>query len=104
MRGAELVAPDVINHEVLTALRRHERSGLVTAERAQVAVQRLAEANVKRLATLPLVDSIWSVRENVSIGDAAYVALARRMACPLLTLDDRLRRAPGLGIAFLTLG
>lgn len=103
MRGAELVAPDVINHEVLSVLRRHERSGALSAERGTLAVRRLAQANIKRLATLALAETVWSLRENVSIGDAAYVALARRMGWPLLTVDDRLRRAPGLGVTFLAI-
>jgi predicted nucleic acid-binding protein len=42
------------------------------------------------LALLPRVLELY---ENLSAYDATYVALAERLACPLLTADDRLIRA-----------
>jgi len=36
------------------------------------------------------------LRENLSAYDAAYVALAEALDAPLLTLDERLARAPGV--------
>lgn len=38
----------------------------------------------------------WSLRENLTIYDAAYVGLAESLDTPLVTLDGRLGRAPGL--------
>lgn len=39
---------------------------------------------------------IWAWRENLTAYDAAYMALAEAMECPLLTLDERIARVPGL--------
>lgn len=52
-----------------------------------------------RFTTDPLITEMWSLRDNVTPYDAAYVGLARRNGCPLLTLDQRLIRAPRLGVA-----
>jgi predicted nucleic acid-binding protein len=100
--GAELVAPDVINPEVVQSLRGLERGGKLSEERAAKAVTRLTESTVRRVPTTGLIEEVWSVRANVSAYDGCYVALARALGCPLLTTDARLRRAPALGITFLT--
>jgi predicted nucleic acid-binding protein len=34
--------------------------------------------------------------ENVTIQDAAYIALAETLDAPLVTMDGRLARAPGI--------
>jgi predicted nucleic acid-binding protein len=38
----------------------------------------------------------WELRKNLSVYDAAYVALAERTGMTLVTLDKRLARAPGV--------
>lgn len=100
--GAELVAPDVINPEVAQSLRNLERGGKLSEDRAAKAVARLVESTVTRVPTTGLIEDVWSVRANVSVYDGCYVALARALDCPLLTTDARLRRAPALGVTFLT--
>jgi predicted nucleic acid-binding protein len=45
---------------------------------------------------------VWELHPNVVAYDAAYVALAEELAAPLLTLDQRLARAPGPTCTFLT--
>lgn len=55
-------------------------------------------APVRRMTTSGLITQIWSLRRNVTPYDACYVALAKRLPAPLLTLDLRLARAPGLGV------
>ncbi|MGH9068783.1 MAG: PIN domain-containing protein [Acidimicrobiales bacterium] len=44
----------------------------------------------------------WDLRRNLTIGDALYVALARRLPVALVTADDRLSRAPGLRVRVIT--
>jgi predicted nucleic acid-binding protein len=100
--SAEMVAPDVINPEVLSALRRLERTGKLRAGRASQAVDDLLDAGVRCFPTLPLVPEAWTLRANVSATDACYVALARDLGCPLVTRDLRLSRAPGLGVPMIT--
>jgi predicted nucleic acid-binding protein len=98
VRGTEMTAPDVVNPEVLSVLRRMERTGDVRPERARQAVADLLDAPVRRYATLPLLPVVWELRGSVSAYDACYVALARALGCPLVTGDLRLTRAPGLGV------
>jgi predicted nucleic acid-binding protein len=100
--SAEMVAPDVINPEVLSALRRLERTGKLRAGRASQAVDDLLDAGVRCFPMLPLVPEAWTLRASVSARDACYVALARDLGCPLVTRDLRLSRAPGLGVPMIT--
>jgi predicted nucleic acid-binding protein len=98
VRGTGMTAPDVVDPEVLSVLRRMERTGEVAPERARQAVADLLDAPVRRFATLPLLPVVWELRASVSAHDACYVALARALGCPLVTGDLRLTRAPGLGV------
>lgn len=47
-----------------------------------------------------LATRAWELRNNLSSYlssyQAAYVALAETLAAPLVTLDERIRRAPGI--------
>jgi predicted nucleic acid-binding protein len=96
--ATEMVAPDVVNPEVLSILRRLERAGTLAARQAVQAVDDLMDAPVRRFSTLPLLAEAWTLRANVSAADACYVVLARILRCPLLTADRKLSRAPGLGV------
>lgn len=99
---ADLVAPDVVNPEVMQTLRGLERAGKLKAARASTAVERLAQSSIARIPTRVLVRDMWSMRANVSAYDACYVALARALGSPLLTTDASLARAPGLGVTLLS--
>jgi predicted nucleic acid-binding protein len=43
----------------------------------------------------PLLPRCWELRDNLTVYDAAYVALAERLDTTLLTADARLAGAPG---------
>lgn len=101
--GAQLIAPDVINPEVLQSLRGLERGGKLAGDRAAKAVAALAQVPITRVPTTGLITDAWSLRANLSAYDACYVALARDLDCPLLTTDAPLRRAPPLGVTFLNI-
>lgn len=94
-----MAAPDLLNAEVLSVLRRLERSGILSAARAAQASDDLAQAPLQRLPTLPYVAAVWGLRASLTPYDACYVAVARALNCPLVTADARLARAPGLGIS-----
>jgi predicted nucleic acid-binding protein len=100
--ATDMVAPDVVNPEVRSALRRLERTGTLTARRAVQAVDDLMDAPVRRFSTLPLLAEAWSLRANVAAADACYVVLARILRCPLVAADRKLPRAPGLGVPLIT--
>ncbi|WP_425402289.1 type II toxin-antitoxin system VapC family toxin [Glaciibacter superstes] len=38
---------------------------------------------------------VFQLRDNISAYDAAYVALAEALGCPLLTRDSRLAKSSG---------
>jgi predicted nucleic acid-binding protein len=96
--SAELVVADLVDAEALSVLRRLERSGQLTAERAQQAVDDLEQAPLRRFPTQPLIAPAWELRKHVSTYDAFHVGLARTLGCPLVTGDLRLARAPGLDV------
>jgi len=98
---SELIAPDILNPEVLNSLRGLERGGALTAARASLAVNRLFRSRIARVPTQALLHDAWSLRHNVSAYDAMYVALAQSLRCPLLTADARLAGAPSLGIPLI---
>ena len=100
--ATDMVAPDVVNPEVLSALRRLERTGELAAQRAVQALDDLMDAPVRRFSTLPLLAEAWALRANVSAADACYVVLARILRCPLVTADRKLSRVPNLGVPLLT--
>jgi predicted nucleic acid-binding protein len=100
--ATDMVAPDVVNPEVLAALRRLERTGELTTQRAVQALDDLMDAPVRRFSTLPLLAEAWTLRANVTAADALYVVLARLLRCPLVTADRKLSRAPNLGVPMLT--
>jgi predicted nucleic acid-binding protein len=43
---------------------------------------------------------VWELRDDISIYDAAYVALAEALAVALLTADRKLTRATGTRCEF----
>jgi predicted nucleic acid-binding protein len=40
---------------------------------------------------------MWELRQNVTVYDAAFIALAETLDVPLVTCEARLARAPGHG-------
>jgi predicted nucleic acid-binding protein len=92
----ELFAPELVDLEVASYVRRAARSGQVTPERALQALRDLGDLPLERESHTPLLSRIWELRDNLMAYDAAYVALAEALGAPLLTSDARLSRASGL--------
>ena len=88
--GRDLVAPAVIDVEIMSALRGLERSHSLSASRAAAALEDLRRAPVRRFPLEPLLDRAWSYRDRLTAYEALYVALAVDLACPLVTTDDRI--------------
>ena len=99
--SVELVAPDVINLEVMQSLRKLERADKLSSDRATKAVAGLRHSAITMVPTNGLIKDAWSLRANMSAYDACYVALAKALDCPLLTTDAPLQRAARLGVTFL---
>jgi predicted nucleic acid-binding protein len=106
LAGQPLAAPDLVDLEVGSVLRRLVRSGAVPERRARLALTDLGDLSVERAPARPLLLRCWELRENVTFYDAAYVALAELLDVALLTADARLARASGprCSIQLLTTG
>ncbi len=91
-----LHVPHLLEVEVLHALRRLSFGGVVSSERALLALSRLRDTQLQRYPHTALIERIWQLRDNLTAYDAAYVALAEALNAPLVTRDARLARAPGI--------
>jgi predicted nucleic acid-binding protein len=93
----DLNAPTVLDYEVLSSLRGLTRGRLLSAARAEDLLTDFEDLQVRRW---PFEDAlrrrVFQLRDNVSAYDAAYVALAEALDCPLVTRDGRLARSSGL--------
>jgi predicted nucleic acid-binding protein len=99
----ELIAPALIDAEVASALAGLERGGKLSRGRCLEAIADLVELPLERRPLEPLLGTAWSLRHNLGLYDAFYVAAARQSGYPLVTGDDRLARAPDLGIDLVRL-
>ena len=85
--GEPLAAPDLIDVEVMSVLRRWERAREITAARAREALDDLGALPIIRYPAQVVLDGAWALRHNLSAYDAQYVALARSLPAALLTTD-----------------
>lgn len=95
LRDETLTAPELIDIEVTSALRRHHLAGLLETDRATLAIQDLAALPLQRVPHRRLLTRCWELRATITAYDAAYVALAEALDVALLTSDRRLAQAPG---------
>jgi predicted nucleic acid-binding protein len=96
LHGEQLAAPELIDLEVISTLRRATRAGRLDNRRSSQALADLSALPLKRVPHLPLLARIWEHRENLTAYDAAYVALAETLGALLLTADGPLTRASGV--------
>lgn len=97
LAGVRKHAPHLIDAEVGSVLRRHERASLLSPDEALLALRAAHVLVDHRYAHVgPLAEAAWAWRHNLSFYDALYVALAVRLDLPLITGDVRLSRAPDL--------
>ena len=99
LEGATLAAPELLDAEVLSVLRREVLAGRLGERRAGEAVADLRDWGVERVVHRPLLAEAWSLRGRVTAYDALYVALALARRAALVTADGPLSRAPGIGVA-----
>lgn len=96
LRGEVLAAPELVDLEVASVLRRRGAEGRLADRRAAQALIDLAELPMQRVSHRPLLARSWELRANVTIYDAAYVALAELLDVTLVTADRRLASAQGI--------
>lgn len=89
----ELAAPDLLVFEVVAVLRRQALRGTLAARRATAAVEDLGDLAIQLFPSLPLRARAWSLRRNLTVADALFVALAEQLEEPLATKDGALAEA-----------
>lgn len=96
LSGVRLLAPSLMMFEAANIIRRHELAGLISSDQAMQAHGDLRELTIEQWPYELLGQRIWQLRANLSGYDASYVAVAELADAPLVTLDRRISKAPGL--------
>jgi predicted nucleic acid-binding protein len=99
----DLAGPELVDLEVTSVFRRFAATGHLTTERARQALTDLHDLRIELVSHRPLLRRCWDLRENLTVYDAAYVALAEALDVVLLTSDKRMAAAPGIACEVETL-
>ena len=94
-REESVSAPHLLDAEVAQALRRLSMQREMTARRATTSLRELALLPITRYAHGWLLPRAFELRDNVTIYDGLYLALAEALDAPLLTSDMVLSDVPG---------
>lgn len=90
-----LEVPGIFAAEAASVLRALVRRGELSAVRAARALDQIRALRTMQYPFEPFSARAWELRENVTIYDAWYVALAEWLGTELVTADERLTRAAG---------
>ncbi|SON59716.1 Ribonuclease VapC3 [Mycobacterium simulans] len=90
LAGTVMHAPAHFDAEVLSALGRMQRAGVLTVAQVDVALDELRQAPVTRHGLPSLLAGAWARRETLGLADALYVEFADTAGLVLLTTDHRL--------------
>lgn len=92
LAGANLAAPAALPSEAANIVRRHELAMLISADQAAQAHADLLDLAVECWPYGLLAPRAWELRQNLTVYDASYVALAELLNVTLVTLDRRISR------------
>lgn len=92
---AVLEVPSIFGAEAVSALRGLTRRGDLSPIRASTAVNQVRTTRTITYPFEPFALRVWALRDNVTVSDAWYVALAEWLETDLVTTDDALAQALG---------
>jgi predicted nucleic acid-binding protein len=95
-QAGDAAIPDLADVETVAVLRRRSLAGRLTHGRFRSAIEDLLALPLARFPVGRLMRRAYELRANVTAYDAAYIALAEGLACPLITGDRRLGVVPGI--------
>lgn len=99
-----LAAPALMPFEAGNVLRREAARGAIEPAFAALALADLGRLEVELAPFAALGGRAWELRDNLTLYDASYVALAELLGASLLTLDRRILRAPDLRCEIVVAG
>lgn len=85
-----LHAPHLIDYEFANALRGLCAGDKISEDLARDARADFADLPIQRYPGAVTAERTWELRHNFTAYDAAYIALAELLDCPLLTGDTKL--------------
>lgn len=85
-----------LHAEVFSGVRGRFLGGSLARHRAEDSMTVLGSISVVIIDTALLLTRMWELRDDLTGYDAAYVAAAEALDCPLVTADARLAAAPGI--------
>ena len=92
----ELVsAPHLLDAEVGQALRGLCMRGQMTVNRAHASLQDLQALPIRRYSHTRLLPRAFDLRDNITVYDGLYLALAEVLDVPLLSCDSAMANVPG---------
>lgn len=89
----EIHAPELIEPEVISVVRRWTLRGWLPAEHGRRAVAELGDLPLVRHRHTGLRPRVWELRNRFSAYDAYYIGLAEMLDAELLTTDERMAKA-----------
>lgn len=99
----ELWTVEHFHLEVARVLRRDALAGVIDDQQATQLVDLLADWPLAVVSVAPLLVEAWKLRNNVTIHDALYVVLTRRLpGATLVSTDRKLPNAPGVDVPVIT--
>lgn len=90
--GETLIAPHLLDLEVLSALRSLAAGQRIDSYRSEEFLAEFERLPVQRCAHTLLLPRIWELRHNFTACDAAYIALAEAFGATLYTTDAKLAK------------
>lgn len=94
--GVEIVVPHIADAEVLHALRGLWISGSIDQQLLIEAAGVLEAMPMPRFGMAGLHQRVLQLRQNLTVYDANYVALAEALQLELVTYDRAMATAPGI--------
>lgn len=95
LAAQSLAAPELIDLEVAAVFRKFCAAQRFDARRARQALSDLYDLRMDRVPHRELIGRCWELRNNVTIYDASYIAVAELFDATLVTADGRLAKIPG---------
>ena len=90
-----LAAPELIDLEVAAVFRKFCAARRFDLQRASQALADLRDLRMDRVPHRDLIGRCWELRNNVTIYDASYIAVAELFGATFVTADAKLAKVPG---------